>query len=275
MAMITIRIAQVLGTLNTDETECNRDEQQSSTSTGGTSSNLVGTAEKRALQSSDPSTPPPLSKTLELNALQKVYEDMGGSQWANAQNWMDGHPCESPVWQGVICAMSRNPDASYSGSVTGLHLRANELMGTLPTELALCTGLNDLRLNDNSISGHLPASLGSLSLQTVELHSNLISGTMDGLLGIETAIIMPGRQSPPPPAQAAPSATTLRDVLLSDNLLSGTIDPRIGSSAQLRSFYANANAISGSAYELAQSGTPHCASARLDVAACDSPRSPH
>lgn len=96
-----------------------------------------------------PPTPPPAVFTEELGVLTELYAAAGGSTWALKQNWLNGYPCDEPIWQGVICSLPppRAVDAGSTpspppgeawengGRVHRVLLDANGLNGTLPTAL--------------------------------------------------------------------------------------------------------------------------------------------
>ena len=105
-----------------------------------------------------PAQPPPHEWDDELHALQALYASTGGSTWANRRNWLNGYPCEAPVWQGLDCsvlspsvletprppslppeALSPPPEAPAlpPGRVRGLLLNGNSLIGTLPSDLGM------------------------------------------------------------------------------------------------------------------------------------------
>jgi len=192
-------------------------------------------------------------------------------------NWLQGFPCERPVWQGVTCSIvhpelavpdppptpppsvpdkpppsappppTLGPESIPEGRVLGLLLRGNSLIGTLPTEIGQIEYLSELKLYENQISGTVPASLGALAgLATVDISANRISGTMDGLLGLlPPPFTWQLDASPPPPPSlppgGAPSPLPLAHLLLSDNNLSGTLPPSLGARSLLRLLHASRN----------------------------------
>jgi hypothetical protein len=62
----------------------------------------------------------------------------------------------------------------------GLYLDGNSFRGTIPSELGLLTGLWDgLWLSDNQLSGTVPVELSSLSVTTLKLNANNLTGSLD------------------------------------------------------------------------------------------------
>jgi Leucine-rich repeat (LRR) protein len=44
-----------------------------------------------------------------------------------------------------------------------INLSQNQLQGTLPTQLGMCTSLTELDLNNNDVTGTIPTELGRIS----------------------------------------------------------------------------------------------------------------
>ena len=87
-------------------------------------------------------------------------------------------PCGASSWTGVYCV---------DGLVGTLELVSKSLTGTLPTELALMTGLQDLDLHGNSLEGSLPTELGLLAgLSQLQLWYNSLEGSIPTELGLLT-----------------------------------------------------------------------------------------
>jgi hypothetical protein len=89
------------------------------------------------------------------------YEYLAGS-WLN-----DDDECR---WLPGVCRQGR---------VTNIKLKGVGLMGTIPPELALLSGLEEINLSENNLRGTLPTELGvlSTSLRRLNLRENRLTGT--------------------------------------------------------------------------------------------------
>jgi hypothetical protein len=136
------------------------------------------------------STPPHASSSgsglLECEALlplRALYASAGGAtSWRSRGGWMAGS--DSCSWYGVSCN-----GAGDVGAFVGL--KANMLVGTLPSQLGLITSLSTLQLGTNRLSGRIPSQLGILSsiLSNFDLSSNLLTSTIPSELGQLTAMV--------------------------------------------------------------------------------------
>ena len=82
----------------------------------------------------------------ERDVLVALYNATGGSDWWDSTNWLSDDPVGE--WFGVT--------TDRSGFVTGLSLYENQLVGTVPTELANLANLWSLQLFGNQLTGCLP-----------------------------------------------------------------------------------------------------------------------
>ena len=101
-------------------------------------------------------------------ALVAIYQAMDGwTTWSERSNWMTDRPIGE--WHGVT--------VDSDGRVTALELRANEMRGIVPAELADLTNLRSLDLSGNRLIGIIPPELGNLTgLQALHLSGNQLLG---------------------------------------------------------------------------------------------------
>lgn len=101
----------------------------------------------------------------------------------------------------------------------------NELIGSIPVELALLTGLTRIDFSYNNIGGSIPPELALLeNLQMIVLSSNEIEGSIPSELYQMTQLTL---------------------LELEDNLLTSTISPDIGNWVSLRNLYLDRNKLTG------------------------------
>ncbi len=103
---------------------------------------------------------------LECEALVALYNSTNGAGWTNNTNWLVTNTPGN--WFGVTID---------GGHVKWLHLSSNQLIGTVPVELADLTTLRSLDLGGNQLNGSIPTELGSLTnLNFLLLRNNQLSG---------------------------------------------------------------------------------------------------
>lgn len=99
--------------------------------------------------------------------LSRIYNKLGGAQWASSANWFSSFPLRN--WYGV--------HTNQYGCIYSLSLPNNRLKGTLPEELFLLHHLTRLNLSGNRIRGAIPKEIAELRvLNTLSLHNNMFSG---------------------------------------------------------------------------------------------------
>lgn len=100
----------------------------------------------------------------ECDALVALYDNTGGSNWANHTGWISNtDPC---TWYGVGCER---------GHVATLNLVANGLAGALPSELGNLVHLRELVVDYNKLTG-VPATISGLkAVRTISLKANRLT----------------------------------------------------------------------------------------------------
>lgn len=147
-------------------------------------------------------------------ALVALYNETAGNSWVKADNWLEG-PLDT--WYGIVCENDR---------VTAINLSANNLVGSLPSELYGLTALQYLYISFNGLEGSLDGAIRNLSqLQVLWASNNMISGTLpDGIGGLDS----------------------LKTLYLNNNQFSGTIPDSIGFPDKLENINLSYNAFGGS-----------------------------
>jgi len=120
-------------------------------------------------------------------------------------------------WRGVT--------TDDEGRVAELRLPANNLTGSIPSQLSSLSNLTALSFSGNRLSGQIPSQLGSLaSLTLLHLAYNDLSGQIPAELG---------------------SLAKLKELFLKRNQLSGQIPSQLGSLTNLYKMYVSGNGFTG------------------------------
>jgi hypothetical protein len=153
-----------------------------------------------------------------------LYNATGGDNWSQNDGWKDGDlesdgfgPIGSEnTWAGITVS---------NNHVTDITLDKNNLVGSIPSELANLSHLEWLTFYSNNLTGTIPQELGNLkSLRLLELTSNKLSGSIPPELG---------------------SISTLYYLLLSNNQLTGSIPPELGNLANMDWLHLSSNQLTG------------------------------
>lgn len=126
----------------------------------------------------DPVGPPPITPVDADNPDRQVlitlYNATGGTGWSQNRNW--NGPGSIGTWYGV--------ETNSAGFVTELELDDNNLTGALPAQLGDLAHLERLVLDGNGISGRIPPELGNLgNLTMLNLRGNSLEGSIPSELG--------------------------------------------------------------------------------------------
>ncbi len=138
-----------------------------------------------------------------LTSIPSGMDNMSALRWL----WLNDNEFTGAIPSGIV-------DIS---PLSGLDLSDNGFTGSIPA----FDGLDILRLANNSLSGTIPAALGSMtSLYDLQLHGNSLTGTIPTEFG---------------------QLDRLQVLRLDDNSLTGNIPAEIGSITTLSDLYVNGN----------------------------------
>ncbi|CAB9501711.1 expressed unknown protein [Seminavis robusta] len=192
------------------------------------------------------------AKVLQMYALATFYYASGGDDWslcgANSLScgdtpWLsDDNECN---WAFVSC------DADGAVDQIAFPASGNDLVGVLPPELSLLSGLKRFLAPENSLSGDLDVAFGGLtSLETLAMPDNRLWGTIPtGILRSNSQLgllALGGNQFSGTIPSAITGASILSDLQLDYNSLTGTIPADIGSLLRLTNIEIQGNNFAGS-----------------------------
>jgi Leucine-rich repeat (LRR) protein len=159
----------------------------------------------------------------------------------------------SPIcnWEGVSCTDGFVTSLDIGGSFCRGSLCADlcpECAGTLPNSLGQLSGLESLRITQTSLHGRIPNSVLTLrNLTTLDLTKNFFSSSLATQLHLPSLQqwrmgnnLFTGRI----PTRIG-SSSFLEQIVLSDNLFSGTIPASLGRVTNLAELTLSSNSFSG------------------------------
>jgi hypothetical protein len=96
---------------------------------------------------------------------------MGGAQWTSQTHWLTASPtCD---WFGIECDI-------FDQKIVEIVLSNNNLVNSIPVEVNLLRDLRALWMNENRLTGIIPAlAIGELPFLTaLHLEDNMLNGTI-------------------------------------------------------------------------------------------------
>ena len=173
----------------------------------------------------------------ERQVLLDLYSQTDGANWTNNTGW-NGAAGSECTWYGVTC------DAGEL-HVTEIALGANNLVGTLPSNLNDLTALRSFGAQGNDLTGSIPALDGLSELWLFSVSENALSGSIPPLNGLPNLVHFSAHSNQLtgglPDLSANPQ---LNYFAVAQNQLTGNLPDLVGHPA-LVSFNASVNQLSG------------------------------
>ncbi len=180
-----------------------------------------------------------MTENPDRDVLVELYNATDGPNWTTDTNWLSEMPLEE--WHGV--------STNANGRVTGLSLRSNNLVGSLPSSLGELSNLTNLDIHSNSLTGSIPTSLGNLTnLTNLDFYSNSLTGSIPTSLGNLTNLTKLSLRNNDlinPIPSSLGSLSNLTDLSLDGNDLSGEIPSTLGNLKELQNLYLSNNGLTG------------------------------
>uniref|UniRef100_A0A7S1UXP7 L domain-like protein n=1 Tax=Grammatophora oceanica TaxID=210454 RepID=A0A7S1UXP7_9STRA len=180
--------------------------------------------------------------------------DRGGASdgWKDMTYWMtEKGIC---LWNGVSCPPHLHEGQeemhyNENSNVVRLNLTANNVQGTLPSELVALENLESLDLSKNGLTGTIPSSIADLKLlKELYLQDNELDGTLAtefGRLGqLRDLFLGTNGLRGSIPTQLG-DLTELRALGLDENFLDGTIPEQVYKLRNLMILYLDSNDLTG------------------------------
>ena len=177
---------------------------------------------------------------VDREALEALYNAIGGPRWSDRTNWLSQVPLGD--WYGV--------GTDGSGRVISLDLSFNQLSGPIPPELSALSNLQRLSLEGNQLSGPIPPELSALSnLKLLSLEANQLSGPipaeLSALSNLQWLHLGANQLSGPIPPELS-ALSNLQSLSLAFNQLSGSIPAELSALSSLQWLSLQINQLSGS-----------------------------
>jgi Leucine-rich repeat (LRR) protein len=189
-------------------------------------------------------------------ALHDLFNSTNGDSWTwhnvttagNKWNFSgDPNPC-ADTWQGITCSTA--PTAAGYLHVLNLELNDFSLDGTIPPSMGNLTELQQLILSENYLNGSIPDTLGQCTqLSVADLRSNFLTGRIPNTLKqwtqlTELYLNINQLTGSIPDILGQCIYMTVFD--LRSNFLKGSIPDTIGRCTQLAQLYLYNNQLTGS-----------------------------
>ncbi len=187
------------------------------------------------------SATPTMAQADDKATLVAFYRSTGGDDWTTRTNWNDDSK-DISEWFGV--------STNANGRVFSLELDQNNLTGNIPAALGSLTSLTHLHLSRNSLTGRIPKELGNLtSLYTLNLHTNNLTGGIPpelGNLANLSQLLLGGNanlRGPIPPELG--NLANLSELFLFGNGHTGALPNELGNLDNLLTLFLSSNSLTG------------------------------
>ncbi|KAF8402771.1 hypothetical protein HHK36_010861 [Tetracentron sinense] len=130
--------------------------------------------------------------SLDGTVIASLVSDNLSADWARE----GGDPCLPVPWSWVQCNSDPQP------RIVSIFLSGKNLTGNIPSEVTKLTGLSELWLDGNTLTGPMPDFTGCVNLKIIHLENNRLTGELPSSL-----MDLPN----------------LRELYLQNNMLSGTV----------------------------------------------------
>ena len=176
----------------------------------------------------------------ERSDLIRLYDAMGGDDWANSQNWGTSGPLET--WYGIEVD-------STTGRVTEINLNRNDLSGEIPPDIQYFPQLRRLRLDHNRLVGEVPPEIGRLTeLRRMDIDGNNFTGRIPPEIGnlvkLEQLWMGANGMSGPIPPEIG-NLKSLQELHIYEAPFDGPIPEEFGQLAELRELNIRGTRIDG------------------------------
>ena len=183
---------------------------------------------------------PSAGRQSDREVLEVFYDATGGPGWTNRGNWKTSAPLGE--WYGVA--------TDAAGRVTELRLEDNSLTGPIPAGLGDLARLESLSLVRNDLVGPIPVELSRLaSLANLSLVDAEVTGRVPAWLGNLTRLrnlSLAGSALTGSIPVVPGNLVNLQSLSLGGNALTGSIPAALGNLVNLQSLSLGGNALTGS-----------------------------
>jgi Leucine-rich repeat (LRR) protein len=187
-------------------------------------------------------------------ALASLFYSLDGKNWSNNRDWLS-ESNECAWFTSASSSLSPGDDASAcdaNNAYVNLNLGNNSLAGSIPSEVALLTGLEYLNLRggpERRIGSTIPTVLSLLSsLQQLDLSGNRLEGTIpediDLLLSLKQLNFESNELTGQLPS-GMNQLSTLGSLNLAENRLTGSLASSIGNLRLLQHLSLRNNSLTG------------------------------